>query len=387
MGQYIYAYPDKDAREHSPKGQDQGRAIGGGNTPKLRESTEVFKLKPTLFEQIQWDQEIAEAFVTESTLSKLIGDEKGGQKLVQWLHRKHKLSNTADLKPAPFNQRLLWKEYKRNPDNFIIVAGSDGVAGIKPYEKYIKDRTEAMAKKGKVYDPGGDSTLPYQIIAFTDDGQQVDPALLRPQAEGDEGEERYTDPTVMKARMGLHHGKDIQNPDNVFNLLAEQIGKLQTVFITGGEEPGKFGGQGVEREKMKGRADMKKTDVMPEHAALQKIFVKLRPVLKTLANQALSQINRTAQRYLTGGNFEGAQKIAASGHKLKQFLINLDKTGDITLNTAPELHSAIMKAIQTASGSRLGSDTFKEYLNSAASGNSVALKPILDALRDSLVAL
>jgi len=394
FGQYIYAYPDRDARLGGPAGAAQGRVGGGRNMPRLGESIKEedmkLSLKPTLFEQLKWDEEIRAALkesmideeeLDESSLSKKIGDQPGGQKLVQWLHRKHKLGNEAELNPQPFNERMLWKEFKRNPDNFVVVAATGGVAGIKPYEKMIRDRMEAARKKGKEYDPGGDSTLQYQIIAFTDDGQQVDPALLQPAREP--GEEREVDPTVMKARMGKISGKDTQNPDNVFNLLADQIGTLRVVYLAAG---------GVEREKMKTRSDMKKEPEVNEMDSVKKIFKRVRPVLKTLGMQALSQINNRAKRYIDGGNFEAATKISQSGNKLKQFLATIDTSGEVDLNqnygsSTKSFTDQIMRAVQAASGSRPGTPQYKEFLGKAASGSSMELKPVLDALRDSLVAL
>ncbi len=378
--------------ESSQMSQAQDELQADEEMPILGESMPVVIDRPSLMERLRWDDEIREAFsmideeeLDESSLSRLIGKEHGGQKLVQWLHRRHKLSNEADLQPAPFNERLLWKEFKANPDNFIIVAGSDGVAGIKPYKKYIDDRTAAFAKKGKTYNPGGDSTLPYQIIAFTDDGTQVDPALLQPKKDDNDEEpdlDKYSDPTVMKARMGLHHGKDMQNPDNVFNLLADQIGTLQTVFVTKGP--------GVERDKMAKRSQ--REPIMASDQAMKQIFNRIRPILKKLGDQAMGQINRTAQRYITGGNFEAAQKIAKTGQRLKQFLITLDTTGDIGLNTnygssTRGLSEIIKSSLVKASGSREGTPEYNQWLNDAAKGNTVALKPVLDAIRDNLVEL
>jgi hypothetical protein len=389
MGQYIYAYPDSDARiGGAPQGQGQ---LPGGRPgmPRLRESI----LKPTLLEQIRWDEELEEAFIEESSLSKLIGKQKGGQNLVRWMHRRHGLSNDANLEPAPFSERLLWKQFKSNPDNFVIVTAENGVAGIKPDKKFIDARTKEFARKGKQYNPGGDSTLPYQVIAFTDDGQQVDPELLRAPPEDGEDYRDARDPTVMRARMGKHSGKDMQNPYNVFNLLAEQIGSLRTVYISGfentqgGEQKGS-----VERDKMKKRADMKKTPEMQPTVAVQKIFDRIRPVLKTLANQAILQINKRAQRYIEGGNFEGAQKVAATGQKLKQLLVSLDTSNAVNVDTSyisrtKELSTAITKAIAQASGAAIDSDEYKEYATAAAQGNAAALRPVLDALRDNLVGL
>jgi hypothetical protein len=288
---------------------------------------------------------------------------------------------------------LLWKEFKANPDNFVIVTAQNGVAGIKPDKKFIDARTKEFARKGKQYNPGGDSTLPYQIIAFTDDGQQVDPELLRAPPEDGQDYRDAKDPTVMRARMGKHSGKDMQNAYNVFNLLAEQIGTLKNVYITGfenaagGAKPGS-----VERDKMKQRSDLKKSPSTDPTQAVQQIFQRVRPVLKTLANQAILQINKRAQRYIEGGNFEGAQKVAGNGQKLKQLLVSLDTNNAVNVDTSyisrtKELSAAITKAIAQASGAPVDSDEYKEYASTAASGNASALRPILDGLRDQLVGL
>lgn len=399
MGQYIYAYPDADARLQGPE-QGQDQLPGGlGNMPRLRESGENIEYKPTLFEQMKWDEEIDEALIDESSLSKMIGKQKGGQALVQWLHRKHKLSNEAELEPVKFTSELLWSQFKSNPDDFVIVSGDRGVAGIKPSEKYVNDMKARMARKGKDYNPGGDSNLPYQIIAFTDDGQQVDPALLRPKTDDEDGEEeKFSDPTVIKARMGKTIGKDLLNQNNTFQLLNDQIGPIRTVWISGWHgyrggksevEPHSKGS--VEREKMGKRADMKKTaPEMDVTNAVNAVFKRVRPVLKTIAHQALSHIHRRAQRYIEGGNFEAAQKVASSGAKLKELLIALDTTNDIRISPGEygnALSVGITKAIQKLSGGDVRSDEFKKYANEAASGNVAALRPILDALRETFVAL
>lgn len=385
MGQYIYAYPDKDAR------------IPAGNKPqqkRLKEMIEIYK--PTLLESIRWDEELEEAFIEESSLSKLLGKMKGGQNLVRWLHRRHRLSNDADFEPAPFNKEVLWKQFKSNPDDFVIVSAENGVAGIKPDEKFIKNRTAEFAKKGKQYNPANDATVPYQIVAFTDDGEQIDPELLRP-ADDKDAYRDPRDPTVTNARMGKHTGRDMQNPNNVFNLLADQIGRLRTVWISGfsgyrGDPDSVRDARGsIERDKMAKRAEYKKgAPEMSENEALQAILKRVRPVLKTLGNQALSQINRTAKRYVDGGNFEAGQRVMASGKKLKDVLVSLDTDRDISLDTAygsptRTLAQAIIGATQAASGSKKGTEEFKQWLNDAARGSTPALRPILDGLRDTLV--
>ena len=390
MGQYIYAYPDADATTNQNNARLGGQGGAGpargrlpGAMPRLREGSDMgFKL--TITEAIKLDDiiregldQLSEQELAESSLSKLIGKQQGGQKLVQWLHRKHKLGNEADLQPQPFNERMMWKEFKRNPDNFIVVSASGGVAGIKPYEKMIRDRMATAAKKGENYDPGGDPTLQYQVIAFTDDGQQVDPSLLQPARKP--GEEREVDPTVMKARMGKISGKDNQNPDNVFNLLSDQIGTLRTVYLAGGA---------VERDKMKKRDELgagpnrqKAAQSMPEAESLSKLFAMVRPVLKKLAAEALSPLMRARVNAVNNDNDEQVEKLSARIKKIKEFIMTIDTSKDVNIMSTP-FGPTIRTAIATASGAPSYTQEFKDYLSQAASGSRAALKPVLDALRD-----
>jgi len=275
----------------------------------------------------------------------------------------------------------MWKEFKRNPDNFVVITASNGVAAIKPYEEMIRARIEAAKKKGKIYDPGGDSTLKYQVIAFTDDGRQVDPRLLQGPASG---EDQEIDPTVMKARGGKATGKDMQNPDNIFNLLSDQIGTLQNVYIAT---------SAVEREKMGQR-----TQVNPDldtDTAINQIFARVQPVIKTLANQSLMKINKLAQDYINDGDFDNAQKISVNGANLKKFMQSIDSMNTIDINDTSTdnadpnfiFRKAIHSALRNASGVNDDPESYKKWLNDAAKGNTVALKPILDSLRNELAQL
>ena len=407
VGQYIYAYPDQDARSPEDELDDEIPAIPGvhGGVPRLAES-QIF-LKATLFEKIKFGEEIRqifesldESYIEESSLSKLIGKKAGGQHLVRWLHKRHRLDNDADLQPLKITNadihRPLWTEFKKNGDNFVIVSASNGVAAIKPYTKYIADRKAEFAKKGKEYNPAGDNTIPYQIIAFTDDGQQIDPELLKPEEKDPEKSGRFGDPTVSKARMGKIANKDIQNSDNAFDLLAAQIGRLQTIWVTGvedrpdDEESDSINRKGwrfgaVPRDKMNKRADMKKTPEMDEQTAISTIFKKVRPVLKKLGNQAVLQINNRVKRYIDGGNFEGAKDLSEKAIKLKNFLATIDTSGDVKM--AGPFYQQLRKALADASKSYIGSDEYKAFINDIATGNSAALGPVLDSLRDNLVQL
>lgn len=339
-----------------------------------------------------------EAPKEKGQLARRIANEPGGRNLIKWLHGKHRLSNDAELEPVEFSKELLWTQFKKHPDDFVIVSGTRGVAGIKPSAKHIEYMTKKKAEKGQTYNPGGDSTLPYQIIAFTEDGKQVNPALLRPASDKKDSAPVDTDPTVQKARMGKSIGKDLQNQDNTFRLLADQIGSLKNVWITGfsgyrGDPESVRPAVGsVDREKMAKRAGLKKDSHMSHDEAVTMVFNKVRPVLKTLAHQALSQLTRTVQRYMDGGNFEGAQKLASSGQKIKQLLVALDKSGNVALDmswgsSTKDLGHAIEKSLSKAAGAPFGSEEYEEFIVSAARGNSAQLGPVLDGLRDTLVGL
>lgn len=291
------------------------------------------------------ENEIDEELIDESSLSRLVGKNPGSKKLIQWLHRKHKLGNEAEIVPAKMNsKRLMWKSFKSDPDQFIVVICQNGVAGIKPDEKFIRQRTAEFTKRGKEYNPGGDATLPYELVAFTDDGTELDPRLF--QAKGDPGDEPVKgDPRVIKARMGLHTGRETQNPDNVFNLIAEKLGGIQSVYLTGeapegdpDKEQPSFKG-GVERDKINTRQALKTPPKMSEQEAVSSILSKVRPVLKQL----------------------GTMDIASA-------------------------MSLVAGAIETASGAKRGTEEFAEWANDAAKGNSVALRPVLSALKSSISA-
>ena len=77
-------------------------------------------------------RDLIESYLQESSLSKMIGDTPGGQSLVKYMHSKHLLSNDANYEEQPFNERVMWTTFKDNPDNFFILSGTHGVAGIKP---------------------------------------------------------------------------------------------------------------------------------------------------------------------------------------------------------------------------------------------------------------
>jgi hypothetical protein len=265
MGSYIYAWPEADTTQRGAAGpalpgddNDFDMPEGGGMR-RLRESGSIFDTL-SLYENVKFDmmildilkesaQGIEEDTLEESTLSRLLGRKPGSKNLVSWLHKRGGLSNEAYLVPQPLStrtvDRLLWGQFKADPYNFIIISGENGVAAVKPNQASYNERKAKAEKAGKQYNPSGDTGLLYEVIAFKDDGTRVDPELLRPSADRetqrtDADGNVITDPTVYKARMGLHTGSDRQNPDNMFNLLNDQIGPLTTIWISTGTQPTEF---------------------------------------------------------------------------------------------------------------------------------------------------
>lgn len=420
IGEYIYAYPDSDARLAGGQGQ-QNQLGRGGNIPRLRESTKLKVFKPSLLEQIRWDKEIdrvlresmveEEEMLYESTLSKLLGRKPGAKLLVKWLHTNYRLSDVAQIEPAKMSdKRLMWGSFKSNPDQFIIVIcrpegnKPGGVAGIKPNEQDILDAIEKDTKAGKSPDSidwAKKSNIKYEFAVFTDDGEEIpNSAFNQWNKEKSKGKDKddtaagKRDPRVVKMRMGVITGRDNQNPNNVFNYLNDTLGPIQSVYVTGeqpddpAEEQPRFK-PGVEREKIGKRAELRGDGPLkPDSEVINDIFKKVRPVLKTIGAQALSQIHRSSQRYINGGNFEAAQKLMRAGANLQKTLVSLDTTGNISLSqtgNSRELYNAIVSGLKNASGANIGTPEFNKWANEAARGNSASLKPILDALRDSFV--
>ena len=420
MGQYIYAYPEQDAR--TPGAQDR---LPGRNVPRLNreskmtkkdqnqlaeslnkylsESLDIHKQKHLL--ENQYAAELSEMMLNESTLSKLIGDVPGGQHLVRWMHARHILSNTAEYVSHPFSERVLWTEFKNHPDQFMIISASNGVAGIKPNEADIKKGEAAAARKNTVYNPARDNTLRYQIVAFRRD-EQVDPALFRNPAEVD----RDADPTVMKARGGMIGKRDTRNEFNIFDSLSDQIGTLQAVYISkgritglgkrdvkgfvkgyepgGGERAGLAGAPGgVERDKIAARRPDQKAapaDIMRE---MEKFKSKLKPIVKPLfkrvGNLAMLDVREEARDAMEAGAFERAQSWMNVAKKIETLLIAINKQGDIDLGYGPvgNLISASLRDAASSEGTQYAE--YVQMLNMTPGAEK--LKPFMAALKANLI--
>jgi hypothetical protein len=433
MGQYIYAYPEQDAR--TPGAQDR---LPGRNVPRLnreskmnnnkktpvaesltkhlQESLEVHKQRKLLEDQCL--TYLQEMLLSESTLSKLIGDVPGGQHLVRWMHARHLLSNTAEWDAHPFSTEIARTEFKAHPDHFLIITASNGVAAIKPSVEWFQ-------KKGKDSDWGsgvtGNNTTPYNIIAFRRD-QQVDPALLR----NPKDVERSADPSIMKARMGMIDKQDPRG-DNIFDRLKDQIGTLQAIYTTSGiktglgkkdvkgyikgmPEPAEIRnnyGRGVERDKIAKKVAQKsatspwyapplpgrtsgtasafksKSNAAYELNTFMSKFSSIsgfKGLFKRVGNLAMLDVRDEANDAMQAGSFERAEKLMAKAKKINTLIMSVNTRADIDINRPDSpIKPLIIKSLRDAAANE--GVPFEEYIQ------TLNMTPGLEKLRPFMFAL
>ena len=423
MGQYIYAYPDADSTTNQGAGQlgnqqdqEEEPRMLGRNIPRLRESTGY-----SLFEELAWDDKIRSSIKSlleseleegprprrmtgkpgdpdrqhlpgikarpdrGSSVSRVIGKMQGGKKLIDILHKTHKLSNEAELEPVSVSRgkdaaELAWAQFNNNADDFIVVSGRGGVAAIKPEPESLAAFKANAAKKGKEPNYSKHAgAIRYEVIAYKDDGERVPSALLR--------QPKYRDDTAteIKARMGLVHGEDKQNPDNIFNLLNAQIGPITTVWIAGWA--GKRGGEetselpaspgAVERGKIATRSELSKGTSAPRvdrRTAVTGVFNRMKPVLKHVIDKAAGRVSSALNRANQGKNRAEAKRLMDVEEKIEGFQMALNTSKEIPLT--PDLEQMFTSALVRASGApNAYSDEFLDYLNDlVAPGPSIGGK-------------
>jgi hypothetical protein len=167
-----------------------------------------------------------------SSMIDIVGDKTGGKNLIRYMHKKYGLRHDAEyldmLDPANGFTRttgkdIAWKSFKYSPDNFMILVGAQGVAAVKPDEARITKRKADAEAKGIEYDPAGDSKMPYRIVAFKGDERIPDAVFT--------GDDPDLDPGTVRTRGGLPSKKDFGNPENLFDRVQEQIGRISGILV------------------------------------------------------------------------------------------------------------------------------------------------------------
>lgn len=337
-----------------------------------------------------------ESIIAESSLSKLIGDSPGGQNLVRFLHRKNLLSNTADFVAHPFDARFLWTSFKDHPDKFVILLGTEGIAGVKPNESDIRRGIAKAESLGMEYDPSRDNTINYQIVAFKKD-ERIDPELLKP--------------AEFSRRGGMINKKDVRNPNNMFDLMSAQIGRLNAIYTaTDAVERSKI----ATRDVARGPIDIHKRDtgdsqsftqkhyaakgitVPPQtsrtrgqasaaitpHSEIARVFDRINPVISKIAYSAIAQAGEAANAAHQAGDTEAARAILNKARAVKGFANEL-KT------SSPEnskLFLPMVNAIAAASGHPKDSQEFAEWLHALSTSGPAAYKPVVSAIKSALLA-
>jgi hypothetical protein len=406
MGYYIYAWPEADSRNNNRGGNDN-RSIGQ-DRPRLprRESTEMkmknssylteqfknFKVKyakEQVFESIEqeafkvWNEELIESIMINesSTLTQMLGDpetglsqtqRKSGQYLIRFLHRRNKLSAEAPYEKHNISLRLMNQEFKSNPDNFVILVYRDGMAAVKPDKKHIERMSKAAAQRREEYNPARDNTMPFQILAYKG-GEEVNPELFRLSGDDDEVD-RDVDPRVMRARMGIPNRPDPRAP-NTFDLLREQLGTLEQMWIARGA---------VDREKMSSRRpDVSKNLNLDRDKAA--VINRIRPVLTKLGHNAISVVNARIHRANAAQNYDDAQTASSLGAKIKKFIAALNTTSDLDVSSYNSPLRLIVDRAFNSAMSGMNDQEKAEFMYDLAKGSATGLKPILDAIRSSLL--
>lgn len=384
-GMHIYAYPESTAVEHSNDKQsisyDGGSAdeierdeygtpikrINEGTHMKFTTISEQIRHTANMLENLEeaalLDKAMTEALddmmIDESTLAQLLGPSAGAKQLVRALHSRHKLAS-GGLKNRPGHQNIdpnyeeipagtknIAVTIKSNKDNFCIIVGTNGVAGVKPESK-AWDQSRSKER---------DPTLPYVVVWSTGNGAESEIAKYR------------------MGRMDATGGSSGQEggAPNLFQVLRDRIGTIVHAYRATGA---------VEHGKMGARQELKRSSV----ATVDQVGEKIKPVLAKLLQSTVGQLGPRINRMAQGGDYDGATKLATAGKKLQAMLTALDSpnpewTGWRTpLGTYGEIiRGGINELTQGMDDAGKA-----QFMNNAAAGQAKELGELLNFIRSRL---
>lgn len=288
-----------------------------------------------------------------STLGPLIMSQPGGPQLTSYLHKELGLGARASYGDPESkygsaisgdqikSARVMWTTIKNHPDNFIVIIGEHGVAGMRPEPGYIESRRQEAEAQGKEYDPSKDGTLPYRYAIFDENSRKY---VKNPEAI-----------TGRKSkRGGLPFGSDVRNI-NMLDQVREQVGRIKQVWAIMPAE----GRPSVEREKIAGRAAARGEGLNIAQQE-KKTFQAVSPLIKRVLTQLMPKAGPNSKLIQ-------AQKQKQLGQVINQ-----------------EFVDALRNQAQ-ASGIELDDTAaYREFLIKA-SRSSVELKNVLKQLQSSLV--
>lgn len=383
-GWYVYAYPEQDAVTHggpdalpNPNADEPERDEMGALIPRRLKEDHTMKFN-TVSEQIRYLTDrltnlaeqaeldsitqavFEETMLDESTLAKLLGNHPGARELVHTLHSRFKLAS-GGLKTRGGNwakniepnyevvpERLHAQSIKASKDNFAIIVGTQGVAGIKPLE------SDWDASKSKERD----NTMRYVVVWATGDGQ--------------------ADHEVHKYRLGRRDatggtsGMEGGAP-NLFQVLQARIGPTVDVYRAVGA---------VERGKMQQRADIAKS-AAPN---INQIGDKVKPVLMKLLQGTVGQLGPRIQKLAQAGNYEAVEKLTRAGKKLQGMVAALDTpTPNWTdWNSPLRSYGDIIRGGIDELTQGMDSAGKQQFMTAIAQGQAQPLGQLLDYIRARL---
>lgn len=217
------------------------------------------------------------------------GTDKLSLALAKFIHSTYKLS--ADAVPEPYTlPRLYLKEFKQNPDNFLIFKGPKGWAAMKPnYEGSFEEQPSQTAIRYIAY-------LALEENVSTDDEGSASLKITVKELEQKRGG-KYTSPDPRNA--------------NVIDELREYIGagRLRVWFIPGAG----FQGWSKDPDAVKPSIDREKIAARKTESDPQAVMPKLLALVNTVARRA--QVQRIKAATAGGMSDEEAFKSVAKDIK------------------------------------------------------------------------
>lgn len=288
----------------------------------------------------------------ESSLSKLIGSTPGGQSLVRFLHMKYKLGNNAAYEEIP--DRLYAEGIKANKDNFAIIVGTNGVAGVKPvdadWDKTVGDNRN----------PSKDRTMRY-IVVWSGNNEPIETEVHK---------YRLGRRDASGGTSGMEGGAP-----NLFQVLKGRIGSTVSIYTAVGA---------IERGKMQARQVAQSPAPVPND---DQVFAKIQPVMLKLLNQAIANIGPKITQYAQAGNYAAINGLTNAGEELKKILSILDSNkanwNDPALRS---VRNAVRSAVAEIT-SELDGASRDEVLRNIAAGQSEDLGKLLTSIRSQLMKL
>jgi hypothetical protein len=418
-GWYIYAYPEGTAVEHSGQGRighdtDNGdedeRDEFGALIPKRLKESKDMKQFSTISEQIRhltnkldllqeaallddiMSEEMDVMMLEASSLMDLLGKQTpGAHALMKAVHSRHKLGagkrgGQGGLKPGwdvdpqyeEIDAKNIARAIKASRDNFAIIAGTDGVAAVKPFEEdWLRARN-----------PTHDNTMRYTVIWATGD---------------------VADQEVHKYRMGRTDAtggsEGTTGTPNLLQVLQDRIGRTTRLFIAKdavGRQKQDFrnkdkmpskpmvGGKiGMPQQDPEGNWSMQGTPGTPAPDVATVAAKKMRPLAARLFQGTLGQLGPRIQRLAQGGNYDAVQKLTQAGKRLQAMATALDAP-----NADWDSWNSPLKTFVQATKSSIDeitngmdSDAKSQYTQSLVNGETAALSQLLNTVKSKLFSI